>query len=963
MKKINKIKLWLGCVLLLSSGLTWAGPVVEISDTATPPSLEGTIASWALTPVIVLDKKEQVVLGQNEWTGPDYASARVYMTYDQNNLYIAADITSKTPMYNGQEASNIYNGDALEFYAGTDLTDPKRTAYSPTDVQVFISPGKNGDNPVAYSMTDKAAIPDSKVTTKLIPNGYSIMAKIPLKFFYKIDVGPGKSIGFDLGFDDVGASSKVRALQLSWTQQDKSWQDPSQWGTLTFKGNTVFKNTTPKVAMPGAQATDLDPKDGAKGASTEGVLIWGFNDDVGGFEGSVTQVTDIVSEGTGALLVGSDGSAGWNQSLAVCKTIPIPDQWETFKTITMDAFFPPKSLAKAGYGELYLVTQSPANSWYEIKMISKEGWNHFKVDVDGSQFKGGLTKVFLVVNSGGPIQGNVVVDNIRGIVKGAATGLKGSVKDAAGKPIPGAIVALAKKLVQTGADGTYTMEVPADDYIAEVFCPGYVQYKENLKIESGKDNQWNVTMQSMNVTPKKAVIDAFLEPKNKVRTIQPHYLYGNNIAAWYDPKWLTNPTALQECAAISNYIRVPGGAYGNVWNWKTGAVFRKDGVNIQWTPDMKWADMVTYLKATNSEPLMIANMMTLDVQNCLDWIADAKAQGLTIRYVELGNEPDYESELAKNGETQYWTVIDNYCKAYLEFAKAIKAKYPDIKLMGPVPAQVENHERKEGQPWLAPQTAPWWVEKFLEECSPYVDVVSVHSYPYWSNDSDMNLMSKTNHWAEFIPKIREAIKKNMPDRADKIEIAVSEWNSGDENSTTARLVNGVFCADYLAQMALYGVNQSNIWDMMTQKAGQGGGHGVIDPQGDPDHPFALRSSYWTLYLLEHHFGTEIYQAVTDQEDMSAYASEGNGKKYLMVINKNPKNVYSAEINLGTGVTGKSKLDIYREGPNEYQWSENLYRAVINSGPSHLEGSQPVGSRFSMSFPPYSVTCIELTPAP
>jgi alpha-L-arabinofuranosidase len=377
---------------------------------------------------------------------------------------------------------------------------------------------------------------------------------------------------------------------------------------------------------------------------------------------------------------------------------------------------------------------------------------------------------------------------------------------------------------------------------------------------------------------------------------------------------------------------------------------------------MKWADMVAYLKATHSEPLMIANIMTLDVQNCLDWIADAKTQGLTVRYVELGNEPDYEAELGHNGETQFWTVIDNYCQAYLQFAKAIKAKYPDIKLMGPTVAQVENHERKAGQPWLASQTDPWWVEKFLEECGPYVDVVSVHSYPYWVNDSELNLMTKTNHWAEFVPKIREAIQKNVPDRANQIEIAVSEWNSGDENPTTAKIVNGVFCADYLAQMALWGISQSNIWDMMTQKPGQGGGHGVIDPNNDTEHPFALRSTYWALDLMEHHFGTELYQAVTDNDDLSAYASKGGGKNYLMIINKNPKYAYSAKINLGSNEQGKSKLDFYRLSPSEFQWSENLYRAVINSGPSHLMGSTTVKSRFSATFPPYSVTCIEMTPA-
>jgi hypothetical protein len=958
--KINKLCFRVFVVLLFGVPLiSQAGPSVEVADTTTPPRIDGDLSDWTVPPVITLDKKEYVVVGSNDWTGPDYCSGKIYITYDKTNLYIAADIASKTPQFNSQDASEIYNGDALEVYVGTDLTDPKRSSYSPTDVQIFISPGKNGDNAQVYSMTDKSKIPGAKVATELTKAGYTLEASIPLKYFYKINVGPGKSIGFDVSIDDVGAVSKVRTLQMAWSQQDKSWQDPSQWGTLTFKGDTVYVNNEPKMAMPGAVQTDLDPKDGAKGASTEGELLWGFNGDLGGFTGSVTLTSDIISEGTGALLVNTDGSSGWNQNLAASTTIPMADKWETFKAISLDVYFPPKSLAKAGYGELYIVTQSPANNWYEIKMKMNEGWNHIKQDVDSSQFKGGVTKAYLVFNSGGPIAGQVAIDNIRGIVKGAATVLKGKVTQLSGKPVAGAIVAIAKKLVKTTASGSFSIDLPADEYTAEVFCPGYEAYRENITVNSTAANTWNVTLNPSVATVKPAVIDAFFD-KPKVRSINPHYMFGNNIAAWYDPKWCTDETGLKKAEDISSYFRLPGGAFANRWRWKTGDTLRKDGQTVETVWDFKWPQMVEFLTKTHSEPLLIANIMTMDVQNCLDWIADAKAQGLTVRYVELGNEPDYEADLFYNNQNQYWTVIDNYCQHFIEFAKAIKSKYPDIKIMGPAVAQVENHERKEGSPWLAPASAPWWVEKFLEECGPYVDVVSVHSYPYWSNDSDSNLLSKTNHWAEFVPKIREAIQKNIPDRYKQIEISVSEWNSGDENATTARLVNGLFCADYLAQMMLYGVNQTNIWDLYTQKPGLGGGHGVLDPNNDPDHPFAERAHYWALYMMKHYFGTTIYQAVANNDDLSAYASTGDGKEYVMVINKSPKKAYKTAINTGNS-KARFKTDIYELSSKEYQWSENLYRTVINSGPSHLKSGKAVKSRFEYTFPPYSITCIVMTP--
>ena len=78
--------------------------------------------------------------------------------------------------------------------------------------------------------------------------------------------------------------------------------------------------------------------------------------------------------------------------------------------------------------------------------------------------------------------------------------------------------------------------------------------------------------------------------------------------------------------------------------------------------------------------------------------------------------------------------------------------------------------------------------------------------------------------------------------------------------------------------------------------------------------------------------------------------------------KSNSTAFNTQVNLGASAKGKSKLDFYQLSSNEYQWSENLYRAVINKGPSHLKASATVGSRFSYTFPPYSITCVEVSAA-
>jgi hypothetical protein len=152
---------------------------------------------------------------------------------------------------------------------------------------------------------------------------------------------------------------------------------------------------------------------------------------------------------------------------------------------------------------------------------------------------------------------------------------------------------------------------------------------------------------------------------------------------------------------------------------------------------------------------------------------------------------------------------------------------------------------------------------------------------------------------------------------------------------------------------------SNIWDLYTQKAGLGGGHGVLDPVSDPTRPFAERAHYWAMFMFRKYFGDTLYPASTDQEMLSAYASTQGNTRYIMVINKSRETVYPSQVDPGAGTF---QLEIYSLGPNQYQWSENLFRAVVNKGPVHQKAGKPVTGPFPYSFKPYTITCFKFTPA-
>ena len=956
MKRLYRFVLVLATLLMIGGRAFAAGPNAKVMDTVKPIVIDGDLSDFTGAPAIVLEQKSQVVAGKLLWKGPETASAKIFITYDKTNLYIGADIQSMNPQFNTQRDAEIYNGDCLELYFGTDNSNPERTSYAITDYQIGLSPGKKGDKPQVYSFTDKGEIPGGKIATKAKLGGYTLEAQIPLAFLYKINVAKGKSIGFEAALDDTGAGGSTRAIQLTFTESDKAWQNPAVWGSLTFGGDTTFVNTAPKMNATSLENKELGVEVGKQKASKKGVLLWGFNGNVGGFEGKCTADTKVTSEGTGSLAVDIDGSVGWNQSLAVSADIPNPASWENYKALSFELYMPPGSMGKVSFGEIYVVTQSPSANWNQaVKVKIQEGWNFIYADVDSTMFKGGVTKFYFVFNTGGPLKGTCYIDNVRAVERGAVGKLLGKVTDLNGAPIADALVAIAKKSYPTDANGAFAAEIGADDYKVEVLKDGFEIGKDMVTIAAGKDNAWSIKLAPMKITSTQAVVKA--DFTQKLRPINMHYMVGENMASWYKPGWLKGP-GLGRVRAMSDFIRVPGGAYANIWQWRTGDVLRKDGKTKDWSPEVKWDDMVTFIKALgpNAEALMTLNMATGTVQDALDWIADAKAKGIRVKYVELGNEPDYEPELMYNGQSNYWTAIDNYCQHFLEFAKAIRAKYPDLKIMGPDVAQLGNRERKEGAPWLAPESAPWWDGEVLKRCGPYVDVISLHTYPYWSNDSEYNLMLKSNVVAEYMPKLKKAIAQYCPGR--NIEVAVTEWNSGDENAMTAKLANGIFAADFMGQMLVSGVNISNSWDLFTQKPGLGGGHGVLDPD-DPVRPCSERAHYWALLMFKKYFGDTLYAASTDQELLSTYSSTQGTTRYIMVVNKSRDTKYPSKVNIGAG---SYNLELYTFGPKQYQWAENLYRAVLNNGPVYQKAGKSVSGSFIYTFQPYTITCLKLTPA-
>src|SRR5690606_2240547 len=76
-------------------------------------------------------------------TKTDNFEAAVKLSWDENNLYLLANVKDSTPMINPEASNRLWNGDGLELFIGSEkIGDGGPLLF--TDRQVLIGAGKSG---------------------------------------------------------------------------------------------------------------------------------------------------------------------------------------------------------------------------------------------------------------------------------------------------------------------------------------------------------------------------------------------------------------------------------------------------------------------------------------------------------------------------------------------------------------------------------------------------------------------------------------------------------------------------------------------------------------------------------------------------------------------------------------------------------------------------------------------------
>lgn len=225
-------------LLFLSNISLWAAvqPDVLIMKDSGNIRVDGRLDDWPPSCRWVLDSKDQVLDGHPYWQGPESLSAKIYFSYDDQNLYVAAVVRQKHGA-NGVSAEGLRpEGDGLEITISSGWDENRSNGRTRRDVSLLLAPGNQAHHPMVWNQARQESAPGARLVAKKTGQGYLLEAALPWSLFPGIRVAPGKQVRFRASIHSGDVYSGGMFFRLC-----AEGDQPGDWPFLRFGGSPVLE--------------------------------------------------------------------------------------------------------------------------------------------------------------------------------------------------------------------------------------------------------------------------------------------------------------------------------------------------------------------------------------------------------------------------------------------------------------------------------------------------------------------------------------------------------------------------------------------------------------------------------------------------------------------------------------------------------------------------------------------------
>lgn len=198
---------------------------LNIARATGPIKLDGTTTNWPGVPAEPISSARLVQGAEAKGL-----EASFKLCWDDQNLYLLANVVDSTPMKNDQtDFKNLWSGDGIELFLGSEKVGEGGPLLF-SDRQILLGAGKDNQFYLANAPAQVA------IQTAVVPSvdgkGYALEAAIPWEAL-AIKPTTGQELALDLGIDD-GSTGKNRERQLMWNGSAKNSGERGNWGKATL---------------------------------------------------------------------------------------------------------------------------------------------------------------------------------------------------------------------------------------------------------------------------------------------------------------------------------------------------------------------------------------------------------------------------------------------------------------------------------------------------------------------------------------------------------------------------------------------------------------------------------------------------------------------------------------------------------------------------------------------------------
>jgi hypothetical protein len=310
---------------------------------------------------------------------------------------------------------------------------------------------------------------------------------------------------------------------------------------------------------------------------------------------------------------------------------------------------------------------------------------------------------------------------------------------------------------------------------------------------------------------------------------------------------------------------------------------------------------IAYARAIDAQPLLqvpLIGNVNGQSPNALDAGEIVKYANVShdyaVKYFAIGNEPDLyatQGALADPSQPAFPDYTpEDYCATVIDFAKAMKAVDPTIKIVGP---QL-SYKYQVNDDWLSP---------ILRTCGEQFDIVSIQRFPFTAVQASVaNAARDASSFRRLVKSVRDLMLAaghgDKPLAITGMNLAYDSARPGSQAGDAAP--GSVGAALWLADITgaaleldlwttvLWSISDADAWSL-----------GLIGPS--PTH--ALRPAYFAYQLYADHLGPTLLEVIELPSGVSAYASRNHTDDgtHVIVINWN-----SSSVAIGVEVTGLSE---------------------------------------------------------